>query len=229
MEKSKIDLFLELASPNSQGISRWVYVTEFVGKYSSLVLGNGFSWGRKSSPLRKKYIVKVRRDLTSGNGIDGIKLEGFNNEEHFNQSIRKDIQDAIRKQRCVMLGVKGTSENTTIEVDHKDGRKGDMRVSDMSTQKIDDFQPLCKAANDIKRQICKNCKMTDKRWDATNIKGNPYPFYEGDENYTDDLGCIGCYQYDPVEYRKSSAKRLCKEASDHTTDFIMKKLYPEDK
>ena len=31
-----IDLFLELAQPNEKGESRWVYVTEFVGKYKSL-------------------------------------------------------------------------------------------------------------------------------------------------------------------------------------------------
>ncbi len=228
MAKSKIDLFLELAKPDENGVSRWVYVDEFVGDYSSLVLGNGFSWGRKSSPLQKKYIVKVRRDKTPGNSVDGIKLDGYNEDEHFNQAIRKDIVDIIRRQKCVMLGINGSSENTSIEVDHKDGRKSDMRVSEARTQKLEDFQPLCKAANDVKRQICKNCKMTDKRWDATNIKGNPYPFYEGDENYTEDLGCVGCYQYDPVEYRKSSVKRICKEASEHTAEYIMHLLYPEN-
>lgn len=219
---SKINLFLELAKPDKDGVSRWVFTTEFVGRYAELTLGNGFSWGRKSSPLQRDYIVKLRRDITPGNGIDGIKLEGFNHTEHFSQAIRKDICDAIRQRRCVMLGVNGTSENTTIEVDHKDGRKDNMRVSDLSTQRIEDFQPLCKAANDIKRQICKNCKVFDKRWDARNIEGNPYSFYEGDENYDEKLGCIGCYQYDPVEYRIRSAQRLSTE----TIEFIMNKLYP---
>ena len=228
MAKSKIDLFLELAVPDENGYSRWVYVSEFVGEYSSLILGNGFSWGRKSSPLRKKYIVNVRRDITPGNSVDGIKLDGFNSNHHFSQTIRKDIVDVIRRQKCVMLGVNGNSENTSIEVDHKDGRKEDMRVSDKSSQRLEDFQPLCKAANDIKRQICKNCKKTDKRWDATNIKGNPYPFYEGDEKYTEELGCVGCYQYDPVAYRKVIVKRISKEASDHTIDYIMAKLFPND-
>lgn len=219
---SKIELFLELAKPDKNGVSRWVYTTEFVGRYADLVLGNGLSWGRKSSPLQRDYIVKVRRDITSGNGIDGIKLDGFNHSKHFSQSIRKDICDAIRQRKCVMLGVNGNSENTTIEVDHKDGRKDNMRVSDQATQRLEDFQPLCKAANDIKRQICKNCKVYDKRWDARNIEGNPYSFYEGDENYDESLGCVGCYQYDPVEYRIRSAKRLSSE----TVEFIMNKLYP---
>lgn len=219
---SKWELFEKLANPNEQGYSRWVSEDEFVGEYSSLVHHNGWDWGRKSSALREKYNVEVQRQ---GNTIVAIRLAGFNEEQHFNQAIRQDIKDAIRKQRCVMLGVNGSSENTIIEVDHKDGRKNDMRVSDPSTQRLEDFQPLCKAANDIKRQICKRCAMSDKRWDAKNIKGNPYSFYEGDENYTEELGCVGCYQYDPVEYRIQSALRI----SNETKDFILEKFYPDYK
>ena len=224
-KSNKIDLFLELAKPNEEtGESRWVYVTEFVGRYKDLVLGNGFSWGRKNSRLQRIYKLELKR---KGNAIIAIKLVGFNQDEHFNQNIRQDIKNAISKRKCVMLGINGSSENTVIEVDHKDGRKNDMRVSDLATQKIDDFQPLCKAANDIKRQICKLCKETDKRWDAKNILGNPYSFYEGDEQFTEGLGCKGCYQYDPVEYRIQSVRRLSEEAVKQSVEFVMKKLYPE--
>lgn len=223
MARSKNELFLELAAPDKNGVSRWVSTTEFVGKYASLQLGNGCDFGRASSPLRKKYVVEFDKSLTPGNRIDAIRLNGFNKERVFNQSIRPDIRDAILQRRCVMLGVNGKSENTTIEVDHKDGRKDDWRVSNPATQKIDDFQPLCKAANDIKRQICKRCKADNIRWDARNIDGNPYSFYDGDEHYNDELGCVGCYQYDPVEYRVQSALRLSSEA----TDFILHRLYPE--
>lgn len=222
-----IALFLELAKPNEEtGESRWVYTSEFVDKYKDLVLGNGWSWGRKSSRLQRKYKVEVKRD-GKGNAITAIRLVGYNEDAHFSQNIRQDIKDAISKRKCVMLGVNGSSENTIIEVDHKDGRKEDMRVSDMATQKIEDFQPLCKAANDIKRQICKLCKMTDKRWDAKNISGNPYSFYEGDEQYTEELGCKGCYQYDPVECRIQTVRKLSEEAIQQSVDFVMRKLYPE--
>lgn len=228
MEKkvSLIDLFLELANPNKKGESRWVETKEFVGKYKPLELGNGFSWGRRNSRLRKEYNVETKKGGIGG-AILAIRLAGFNSDkdQHFNQNIRKDIADEIRKRKCVMLGVNGKSENTKIEVDHKDGRKTDMRVSDSRTQDINDFQPLCKAANDIKRQICKECRKTDKRWDAQNIVGNPYPFYEGDENYNEELGCRGCYQYDPVEYRIRSAIKLSQE----TAEFILKKIYPDYK
>lgn len=222
---TKTKLFLKLARPNSEGISRWVSVKEFKGKYKELALGNGGSWCRKSSSLAKKYNIECDKSRTPGNSIDRIRLKGFNKEEQFNQNIRKDIKDFYKQQNCVMLGINGKSENTKIEIDHKDGRKTDLRISDISQQRLQDFQPLCKAANDAKRQICKECKQTNKRWNAKNIKGNPYSFYEGDENYTEGLGCIGCYQYDPVEYRKVCIKKISKEAA----DFITKKLFGEDK
>lgn len=224
-EKSKIELFLELAQPNENGVSRWVSVSEFKGKYAPLVLGNGGSWCRGSSSLAKKYNLEFDKKQTAGNSIDAIRLNGRKSENSFSQSIRQDIREYYSKQKCVMLGVRGFSENTKIEIDHKDGRKNDLRVSNLATQNLNDFQPLCKAANDVKRHICKQCKESNKRWDAKNISGNPYSFYAGDENYTEELGCKGCYQYDPVAYRKESVKKISKEAA----EFIMKKLYPEDR
>jgi hypothetical protein len=223
-EKTKMQLFLELANPNENGISDWIPVSTFVDQYKELQLGNGGSWLRKSSSLAKKYVVERDISRTQGNSIDAIRLNGFNTEKSFNQNIRKDIRDFYRCENCVMLGVNGTSENTKIEIDHKDGRKNDETVSNLETQELKHFQPLCKAANDAKRQICKQCKNTDKRWDAKNIKGNPYSYYEGDERYNADLGCVGCYQYDPVEYRKVCIKKISKEAA----EYITNKFFPED-
>ncbi|MEZ5026697.1 MAG: hypothetical protein R2739_08970 [Chitinophagales bacterium] len=221
---TKTELFIELAKPDKNGKSRLVLVSEFVGKYKDLQLGNGGSWCRASSSLAKKYIIEFDKSITSGNSIDAISLNGFNTKKTFNQNIRQDIKDFYKSQNCVMLGIKGNSENTKIEIDHKDGRKDDHRISDTKTQKIEDFQPLTKAANDAKRQICKRCKETNKRWNAKNLKGNPYPFYEGDENYTKELGCIGCYQYDPIAYRKTIVVKISKEV----TENILNKLYPDD-
>lgn len=136
-----------------------------------------------SSSLAKKYIVEFDKSITKGDSIDAVRLVGLRKGGTFNQNIRKDIRDYYKDKRCVMLGVCGFSENTKIEIDHKDGRKEDWRVSNPSTQLLEDFQPLCKAANDVKRQICKECKLTGQRWDAQNIKGNPYSFYEGDNNF----------------------------------------------
>ena len=226
---TKEDLFLELARPNQKGVSRWVPVSEFVGQYKPLQLGNGGSWCRTSSSLAKKYIVELDKSKTSGNSIDRVRLVGFNNKKVLNQNIRKDIKDFYKVQNCVMLGVNGNSENTKIEIDHKDGRKDDHRLSNLAEQKLTDFQPLSKAANDIKRQICKRCKETNKRWNAKNIKGNPFDFYAGDENYTEELGCKGCYQYDPVEYRKVVVRKVGELSAREAVDKVFKKLYPEEK
>ncbi|GHU47866.1 hypothetical protein FACS1894200_03920 [Spirochaetia bacterium] len=221
---SNTELFVKLARPDAKGKSRWVSVKEFTGEYKDLQLGNGGSWCRKESTLAREYLIEFDKTLTAGNSIDRIRLIGKNTTPLFNQTIRPEIRDFYKDQNCVMLGIKGTSANTKIEIDHKNGRKDDERVSNPATQKPEDFQPLCKAANDVKRQICKRCKETTIRWDAQNIKGNPYPFYEGDENYNPELGCKGCYQYDPVEYRMTSVKKISKEAA----DFIMNKLYGLD-
>ena len=224
MKKSSLtELFIRLATPDENGVSRWVYITEFINEYEALKLGNGGSWCRASSSLAKKYNIEFDKTISKGVSIDAIRLNGYRKDESFNQSIRQDIKDYYKNHKCVMLGIKGSSENTKIEIDHKDGRKNNSRISDLRTQTLDDFQPLCKAANDAKRQICKHCKQTDKRWDAKNIKGNPYSFYLGDENYTEELGCKGCYQYDPVEYRKECVRKISTEAS----EYIMHKIYAE--
>lgn len=206
MPKTKTELFLELAQPDEKGCSRWVNVSEFVEKYKELKLGNGGSWCRKESTLAKKYLLEFDKSQTSGNSIDAIRTIGLNGKDCFNQAIRNDIKEYYRNKNCVMLGIKGNSENTRIEIDHKDGRKNDARVSDLVTQRLEDFQPLTKAANDAKRQICKKCMETGKRWDARNLDGNPIAYYKGGESL-EDYGCEGCYQYDPVEYRKEIIKK----------------------
>ena len=55
---SKIELFLKLAKPDDNGVSRWVKSSEFVGDYKDLALGNGGSWCRATSTLAKRYIVE---------------------------------------------------------------------------------------------------------------------------------------------------------------------------
>ncbi|MDR1725297.1 MAG: hypothetical protein LBR28_02785 [Bacteroidales bacterium] len=222
---SKKDLFIKLANPDKNGISRWVKTSEFVGEYASLYHENGGSWSRSDGSLCKQYILEKKLE---GNKIVAYRLNGFNTKQSFNQSIRKDIKDYYKDKNCVMLGVNGSSANVKIQIDHKDGRKNDDRISNKETQKLEDFQPLCTAANTVKRQICKRCKKDNKRWDAKNIKGNPYSFYLGDENYNSDLGCVGCYQYDPVEYRKTSVKKISKLAAKEAVESVFNKLYPEE-
>lgn len=196
-EKTKAELFIELAKPNEKGFSRWVNVSEFIGKYKELQLGNGGSWCRKESNLAKLYKIEFDKKKTKGNSIDRIKLDGLKEKEGGAQHINHDIKKKIKGRECVILGT------SNPEVDHKNGRKNDPRIMNSKTQTISDFQPLSKAANDAKRQFCKECVKTNHRFDAKKL-GYPISFSEGEEKHdrTKD-GCIGCFWYDPLEFRKN--------------------------
>ena len=201
------ELFIKLANPNENGISRWVNTTEFINEYSSLELLNGLSWGRKSSSLAKEYILEVDKSITSGNKIDRIRLNGFNtsNDKNISQTIRADIKKEISQKRCIVLGTNRSCDHK-VEVDHKDGRKVDKRIMNTKTQVLDDFQPLSKPANDAKRQFCKECNETSLRYDAK-LLGYPISFTKGNINFTKEFGCIGCFWYDPIAFRQELQRK----------------------
>ena len=192
---TKNSLFIELAKPNEKGFSRWVDVKEFVGKFIGLKFGNGADWARSDGSLAKIYILERDNKQIVGNSVDRVRLNGFRNEDVGSQQIRADIKREISKKRCVILGT------SNPETDHKDGRKNDPRVMNVKTQIVDDFQPLSKAANTAKRQFCKECKATGNRYDAKKL-GYSISFAEGAMIYEKPLGCIGCFWYDPIEFRK---------------------------
>lgn len=192
---TKTDLFIKLAQPNEKGVSRWVDVDEFINDYACLTFGNGASWARKESMLAKKYIIEFDKNITRGNGIDRIRLNGFNNV-NYSQHIRADIKRTIKSQRCVILGT------SNPEVDHKNGMKNEDRVMKNEDQRLEDFQPLSKAANDAKRQFCKECRRTGIRYDAKQL-GYPISYYQGGAKHNcEENACIGCYWYDPLEFKK---------------------------
>lgn len=203
-EKDKFYKFMKLADSNltDEGCAS-VSQSEF-GK-GDLKLGNGGSWCRNSSKLAGIFNLE-RKQEGVGNKITSVVLKGWNRDIPFSQRIKKSIWNKVSKQKCVMLGTKGSkSENMEIEVDHKDGRKNDTDYNDIQNQREEWFQPLCKAANDFKRQKCKECKANNKRWSASALEGfEDFPFYIGNEKFEDaGLRCEGCYLYDPVMYRKA--------------------------
>lgn len=63
-------------------------------------------------------------------------------------------------------------------MDHKNGIKNEGRVISNENQKPEDFQPLSKAANDAKRQFCKECRQSGIRYDAK-LLGYPMSYYSG--------------------------------------------------
>lgn len=195
---SKPDLFVRLSQPDDNGISRWVLKSEFINDFAPLMFQNGADWCRAESTIAKYYYIEFDKSVTPGNGVDRIRLNGYKKEEDRvgNQTIRADIKSFYQSKRCVILGT------SNPEVDHKNGYKNNSRVMTTSTQKLDDFQPLSKAANDAKRQFCKECERHGKRYDAK-LLGYPISWYKGCEKHDrTEHGCVGCFWYDPIEFRK---------------------------
>ncbi len=194
--------FLELAQPDSEGFSREVKLTEFDEKNSIKKFGNGADWARKGTKFAQIYNVKLIKSFSKGHPIVGIKLNGFNKQisANLSQTIRADIKKVISPKRCVVLGTNRSCDHKT-EVDHKDGRKVDPRIMNPKTQLLSDFQPLSKPANDAKRQFCKECAATGQRYDAKKL-GYTVSVTQGDLNYTQKLGCKGCFWFDPIAFRQ---------------------------
>lgn len=193
---TKIELWEKLAQPDENGVTRWVSVDEFVGEYQGLQLLNGAGWSRDDGPFGRKYIIERDKSRTPGNRTDAIRTVGFFTGNAYSSYIDPEIKKVIQSMRCVVLGT------SNPEVDHKNGMKNEDRVMQNEEQRLSDFQPLSKAANDAKRQFCKECKRTGKRFDAK-LLGYPMSYYAGTANHNfEEDACIGCYWFDPLEFKK---------------------------
>ena len=194
--KTKIQLFEELAQIDENGYSRWVSVDEFVGEYQGLQLLNGAGWSRDDGPFGRKYIVERDKTITPGNRTDAIRTVGFNTGDPYSSYIDPTIKRVMQSQRCVILGT------SNPEVDHKNGMKNEGRVMLNEDQRLEDFQPLSKAANDAKRQFCKECRRTGIRYDAKQLD-YPMSYYKGGAMHNnEENACEGCYWYDPREFKR---------------------------
>ena len=104
-------------------------------------------------------------------------------------AIRADIRRTICSMACVSCGT-----TTGVECDHKNDlvlEQNDERVLNTKTQTVEDFQPLCKHCNDVKRAV-KSKMMKEKK----RQKAPGYPeglaFMEGDE--TLDMADLNWYR-----------------------------------
>lgn len=181
--------------------SKPVPIAELKNIHPSFESTNGCQWARSdSSYLGKRY--KIKRPQQNGK-VAAVQLDGPNrNSVKKYRSIRKDIRDSILSQACAVLDVR-----SSIEVDHKNGRYEELSNITSANQKIEDFQPLSKAVNNAKRQHCKECVRTGKRYDAKRL-GYKESFVVGDEKSST---CAGCYWYDPQRFNQLISKDFVKE------------------
>ena len=194
---SKAKLFLELAQPDEKGFCEAVSIDEFYGKYECLMMGNGGDWCREDGTLGRTYNIQR---IKEGGRIVAVKLHGFRKTE-----IGKIIPGNIRKHfnghRCAILNT------SKPEIDHKDGRRDDPKYNDPNLLTPDDFQPLSKAANNAKRQICKECRETNKRFDARKLG---YKVSQVRSNGEYRGSCVGCYWHDIAFFNAEASKHWTK-------------------
>ena len=191
---SKVALFLELAQPDEYGFSRKVLVSEFVGKYESLRLGNGGSWCRDDQNFAGRYIIERHKE---GRSIVAVQLFGLNTKKQIQKGIRRDIAKEISSQKCAVLHI------SKVEVDHKDGHRDDYENLKPENQTLEDFQPLSKAVNCAKRQHCKVCRETKQRFDAR-VLGFSKGSWCGNGKYRGT--CVGCYWHDIKKFNQEISK-----------------------
>jgi len=105
-----------------------------------------------------------------------------------------------------------------LEVDHKfpqirwrgDEEENKLNMSEDEIRKK--FILLTRSNNLLKSRYCEKCVTTGKRGYFPGI----YFWYEGDENWNgrdkyDELGCIGCFWYDPYKWREELNKLVNKK------------------
>jgi hypothetical protein len=228
---SKIELFLKLSgfNKNKPDDFKIVDVSQFIGEFNDLKLGNGGSWCRRSAWVsykvatmkingniiylwdvldkEKENIKKVFNTYPTGIGIN-IKYIGIFGLLNIKTSrpIRKDIKNYYKQISCCACG-----RNTDLICDHKNDLYNDPRVLNVKTQTREDFQSLCNQCNLLKRQVSKNTKKSNKRYEATNIpilKVFGIGFINGDETYNpDDVDAMkGTYWYDPIAFMEGIKK-----------------------
>ena len=114
------------------------------------------------------------------------------------EPIKSSIKREIYKLPCANCGC-----NHNIECDHKNDLKNDNRVLSLETQTIDDFQPLCKHCNDVKRSIKSVMLKSGKRIGASYL-GYNIDFTQGTEflDKNDPYWYIGTYWGDCLSFKK---------------------------
>ena len=177
------------------GYSQPTFFNTFdVVKDAKLIPNNGVQWDRQA---RNYFNVEYYKE--KGSTI-GYRFIGFNLQDVTkNRQIRPDIRKAFDDAPCVHCWTPNKTHKKH-EIDHKNGRYDDHQVFEYDSQEIDHFQALCREHNLLKRSACKKCKSNDIRFDATFL-GFPVSVTEGTLKYEEQLGCKGCYLYDPLDFR----------------------------
>lgn len=174
------------------GISKIVSIKDLEDLTGLKIVGNGCKIRDDGSLAEKYHIKKYRESVERPTQVTSVEFRGYNiykTNKRTKSGISKTSLKKLEKKekRCINCFSKNK-----IEKDHKHGRK-----------ESGELQWLCKQCNGRKREICKECKATGKRFKASKY-GYRIDFIKGTKKYVEqEEQCDGCYWYDPEKFRKS--------------------------
>lgn len=179
-------IFEQISEVDEDGFGTMWLINDLVDISPKFKTSNGLSWARSDGSLGREYLIdRVKQQGRSYS----VQLIGYNQnavERNIPQAVRDYFTDAV----CALTG---TGEQ--IEIDHKDGRYLTHYTA------AEDFQPLHRNVNLIKRQHCKKCKETNHRFDAKSL-GFQQSHTTGTPEWELPLGCKGCFWYDIRDFRQ---------------------------
>ena len=138
-------------------------------------------------------------------GIAVHYIKFYGNAAHIvNKGIRRDIMKTITALPCASCG---TSMN--IECDHKNDLwiYNDPRIGERDTQQLDDFQPLCKHCNDVKRAVLARTNKEQTRQPAPGFPHMPFSEGTSDFDITDPYWYVGTYWGDVQAFKNACFKK----------------------
>jgi len=159
------------------------------------------------TPDDEKILTDQHQTLTfpskSGPTVHYIQFFGKVDNPLTEDPPRDDLKKIICKMPCVHCGT-----TKDIQCDHKNDLKNDPRVLNKTTQKLEDFQALCRHCNDVKRAVKRRMTETGKRYSAVAL-GYAVDFTQGDETLdeTDPYWYVGTYWGDCAAFKRSLIKK----------------------
>lgn len=138
-----------------------------------------------------------------------------------------DFRDRVKREydnRDVIDDVKKNKDE--LEIDHRvprircqESETGDF--ASMTSEDIrDTFQTISSSNNQRKSRACERCKKTGCRQTPCGIEF----FYKGGEEYDKEIGCEGCFYYNPDKWREEYNSTSDKDNDKENTHIKIKNI-----
>jgi hypothetical protein len=156
MKSAKKIQVINLFKPNADGKSQWI-TREAIDKTI-------LNWGKNGNARHGIYFGDNRYKWEKKSGrfgkITALRTIGHSDNELYGATrpVRPDIKTYFKKLPCLHCG-----STSGVVADHKNGLYNDPRVLNTETQINEDFQPLCKGCNTIKREWERKTRVYKKR------------------------------------------------------------------